>query len=111
MGRPRSRIRAVPSEQDEKWLSSPTLTRPLGPRHYPAVWMGLLGQHRQVLQEVTVGVAEVHGNRWHPADDARLRGLRPEEREGCDTTCAQAVTRVQDVSERNLEGHMQRQPQ
>jgi hypothetical protein len=54
--------------------------RPDGPGHYSELWVRRLLQHRHVLEQVPVGVAEVHGGCGHPADHAGLPGLRPAEK-------------------------------
>ena len=83
---------------------------PRGPGHDLRVGTGRLVEHHQVLEEVPVGIAEVHGGGRHPADDARLGGLVREERERGDAEVSEAVARGQHVVERRAEGNVQREP-
>ena len=54
----------------------------------PELGTGRLVEHREVLEQVPVGIAEVHGGGRHPADDARLGRLGREERERRDAAAS-----------------------
>jgi hypothetical protein len=56
-----------------------SLLGPLGPGDDSQIRAGLLVEHGEVLEQVTVGITKVHGGGRHPADDRRLLGLLAEE--------------------------------
>ncbi len=88
----------------------PAACGPLRPGQDPGVGTRRLVEHRQVLEEVPVRIAKVHGGGRHPADDARLGRLGREERERRDAEGSEAVARAQHIVERRPEGDVQRQP-
>src|SRR5215213_11163613 len=71
------------------------LGKPLGPGNDSKVRPRVLVQHREVLEQVSVGIAEEEGSGRHPADHARLHCLHAEKRERCNALCFQPLRRVQ----------------
>jgi hypothetical protein len=68
---------------------------------------GRFVEHRQVLEQVPVGVAEVDGGGRHPGDHVRLVRLGLEERERRHAKFSQAVARAQDLFACRFKGGVQ----
>jgi hypothetical protein len=81
---------------------------PLRPTNDPQVWSWLLVQHSQVLDQMTIGIAQVDGCRRHPADYTQFHRLHAEEREWFDPLSYQALRCIQEVIYGSyLKRHMQ----
>src|SRR5215212_6823482 len=69
--------------------------KPLRPGNDPELRPRVLVQHREVLEQVSVWIAEEEGSGRHPADHARLIRLHAEKRERRNALCFQPLRRVQ----------------
>src|SRR3954468_18586179 len=80
---------------------------PLRPADDPRLGTGRDVEHREVLEHVAVGVAEVDRRRRHPPDHARLGRRRAEERQRLDALVAQPRGGGEHVVEPHVEGDVQ----
>src|SRR5258708_23612709 len=78
---------------------------PLAPGNHAEAGPGRLRKHREKLEQVSVGVAEINGDGGHPAEDDRLAGRLAIEIERSAPCFAQSLRR----SEHGVDAYFKRQ--
>src|SRR5581483_8003888 len=81
---------------------------PVAPTNDAAVGLRRVRQHREIFEQMAVGIAKVDGRGWHPGEHARRVGRLSVEIERRDAGRAQRARRLEDSGERRGEREMQR---